>query len=108
MTLKTGGVTTRSSNNGWIPESLVETPQEVDTEQLTLSPNPANDAVQLELKKGNYTLRISNTVGQTIITQNTEGSLSVNVATWTNGIYLFELTDKATNKRQRSKVVVQH
>ena len=107
MTLKIG-VGTRSSNDGWLPESLVETSREIAENQMIVSPNPANNAVQIELKKGNYTLRVSNTVGQTIFEQNTEGVLSVNVSTWTNGIYLFEVTDKATNKAQRSKIVVQH
>ncbi len=71
-------------------------------------PNPANETVKLDIEGGDYHLRVLNTVGQTIFTQNTEGPLSVNVATWTNGIYLFELTDKATNKQQRSKIIVQH
>ena len=71
-------------------------------------PNPANETVNLEMDKGTYYLRVSNAVGQTIFQQNTEGATSINVATWTNGIYLFELTDKATNKQQRSKIVVQH
>jgi Secretion system C-terminal sorting domain len=77
-------------------------------EKIAIYPNPANETVQLKTESGNYTLKVSNTVGQTIFSQNTEGSLSVDVSTWTNGIYLFEVTDKATNKRQRSKIVVQH
>jgi hypothetical protein len=101
-------VTLRSSNNYWVPESLVGMPKAVDNEQLVLSPNPANNTVKLDIKSGNYHLRVLNTVGQTIFEQNTEGSLSVDVSTWTNGIYLFEVTNKATNKRQRSKIVVQH
>jgi hypothetical protein len=107
MTLKIG-VGTRSSNDGWLPESLVETPREIADNQMIVSPNPANNAVQIELKKGNYTLRVANTIGQVIFEQNTEGVLSVNVSTWTNGIYLFEVMDKATKKPQRTKIVVQH
>jgi Secretion system C-terminal sorting domain len=84
-------VTAKSSNNKW-----------------AIFPNPANETVQLAIEDGKYHLNVSNTVGQTIFTQNTEGSLSVDVSTWANGIYLFEVTDKATNKRQRSKMVVQH
>jgi Secretion system C-terminal sorting domain len=76
--------------------------------KFMLSPNPASETVKLDIESGNYTLKVSNTVGQTIFAQNTEGSLSVDVSKWTNGIYLFEVTDKATNKRQRSKIVVQH
>ena len=102
------GVTTRSNTNYWLPETLVKTPIKVENNELIVSPNPANDAVQLTIKSGNYHLRVSNAVGQTIFQQNTEGATSINVATWTNGIYLFELTDKATNKQQRSKIVVQH
>jgi Secretion system C-terminal sorting domain len=75
---------------------------------MIVLPNLVNNAVQIELKKGNYMFRASNTVGQTIFEQNTEGVLSINVATWTNGMYLFEVTDKTTTKRQRSKIVVQH
>jgi hypothetical protein len=76
--------------------------------KFMLSPNPANETVKLDIEDGNYTLKVLNTVGQTIFAQNTEGSLSVNTANWTNGIYLFEVTNKATNKQQRSKIVVQH
>ena len=100
-------VTMRSESSNWLPETLVETPREIN-DNLIIYPNPANNEVRITLKIGNYHLRVSNAVGQTIFTQNTEGPLSVNVATWTNGIYLFELTDKATNKQQRSKIVVQH
>ena len=80
----------------------------VDNDKLNIYPNPANETVKLDVKSGVYQLRVLNTVGQTIFTQNTEGPISVNVATWTNGIYLFELTDKATNKQQRHKIIVQH
>jgi Secretion system C-terminal sorting domain len=75
---------------------------------LYLYPNPAKETVILNMESGNYNLRVSNAIGQTIFEQNTEGVLSINVATWTNGMYLFEVTDKTTNKRQRSKIVVQH
>ena len=95
-----------SKNDGWLPETIVGYVK--SDNEWTISPNPADNTVQLTAKSGNYHLRVSNAVGQTIFAQNTEGSLSVNVATWTNGIYLFELTDKATNKQQRSKIVVQH
>jgi hypothetical protein len=83
---------------------------------MLLYPNPAKDAVNLAIDNGNYQLRVLNAVGQTVFEQNmphqagsmTEGVLSVNVSTWTNGIYLFEITDKVTHKQQRSKIVVQH
>ena len=101
-------VAMRSKSNRWLPKTLVKMPTNVEKSDVFASPNPANDAVQLTVKSGNYHLRVSNAVGQTIFTQNTEGPLSVNVVTWTNGIYLFELTDKVTNKQQRSKIVVQH
>ena len=101
-------ITLRSAakDDGWLPETIVGYVK--SDGEWTISPNPADNTVQLDIEKGNYHLRVSNTVGQTIFSQNTEGPLSVNVATWTNGIYLFELTDKATNKQQRSKIVVQH
>ena len=108
MTTGEGRTRTRSKSSRWLPETLVKVPINVAKSDVFVSPNPANDAVQLTIKSGNYNLRVSNAVGQTIFQQNTEGPLSVNVATWTNGIYLFELTDKATNKQQRSKIVVQH
>lgn len=75
---------------------------------LFVYPNPAKETVNLNLDNGNYQLRVSNTLGKVIFEQNTEGVLSINVSTWTNGIYLFEVTDKTTNKQQRSKIVVQH
>jgi hypothetical protein len=84
------------------------TATKADKDKLIIYPNPANETVKLDIEDGNYTLKVLNTVGQTIFEQNTEGATSVNVATWTNGIYLFELTDKATNKQQRSKIIVQH
>jgi hypothetical protein len=70
----------------------------------------------MTLKSSYYRVNVLNAVGQTIFEQNmphqagsmTEGILSVNVSTWTNGIYLFEITDKATHKQQRSKIMVKH
>jgi hypothetical protein len=85
-----------------------QTASKADGDKFTIYPNPANETVKLDIESGNYTLKVLNTVGQTIFAQNTDGSLSVNTATWTNGIYLFEVTNKATNKQQRSKIVVQH
>jgi Secretion system C-terminal sorting domain len=85
-----------------------QTAIKADSDKLSIYPNPANETVKLDIERGDYHLRVLNTVGQTIFAQNTEGSLSVNIATWTNGIYLFEVTNKGTNKRQRSKIVVQH
>jgi hypothetical protein len=84
------------------------TATKADSDKFKIYPNPANETVKLDIESGDYHLRVLNTVGQTIFEQNTEGVTSVNVATWTNGIYLFELTDKATNKQQRSKIIVQH
>jgi hypothetical protein len=91
-----------------VNNSANQTASKLDSDKLTIYPNPANETVKLDIESGNYTLKVLNTVGQTIFEQNTEGSLSVNTATWTNGIYLFEVTNKATNERQRSKIVVQH
>jgi hypothetical protein len=101
-------ISLRSANDGWLPETLVEFPKEIIDNQLIISPNPANTTVQMELRKSDYHVNVSNTVGQSIFSVYTEGSLSIDVSKWTNGIYLFEVTDKATNKRQRSKIVVQH
>jgi Secretion system C-terminal sorting domain len=108
MTSGDGAVSLRSKSKRWLPETLVTMPTNVDNATPTVSPNPADNTVQVTIKNGKYHLRVLNTVGQTIFEQNTEGSLSVDVSKWTNGIYLFEVTDKATNKRQRSKIVVQH
>jgi hypothetical protein len=93
-----------------LPQSSLNGKELADSDEKTFAiyPNPANETVKLDIESGNYTLKVINTVGQTIFAQNTEGSLSVNVSTWTNGVYLFEVTNKATNKQQRSKIVVQH
>jgi Pregnancy-associated plasma protein-A/Secretion system C-terminal sorting domain len=107
MTLKLGVELRSSSKYNWLPETLVETPNDI-TDALMLSPNPANTIVEMKLTSGKYQLRVYNTIGQSIFEQNTEGYLSVDVSKWTNGIYLFEVTDKATNKRQQCKIVVQH
>lgn len=80
MTRGSEGVTTRSKSNYWLPETLVKIPINVEKSEQFVSPNPANDAVQLTVKSGNYHLRVSNTVGQTIFAQNTEGVFSINVA----------------------------
>jgi Secretion system C-terminal sorting domain len=106
MTLKIGA--SLRSSQGWLPESLVEQPNEIAENQIILSPNPASTFVQMTLKSSDYRVNVLNAVGQTIFEQNTEGVLSVNVSTWTNGIYLFEITDNATHKQQRSKIMVKH
>jgi hypothetical protein len=101
-----GGVGTSDALKVQKPTNPTTT--KADNDKFTIYPNPASETVKLDIDNGNYVLKVLNTVGQTIFAQNTEGSLSVDVSTWTNGIYLFELTNKTTNKQQRNKVVVQH
>jgi hypothetical protein len=65
---------------------------------LEVNPNPASTNAQIVIKeaKANSTLRILNTLGQVIMTEeigNPEAVIDLNVSNFKNGIYIIQLDD---------------
>ncbi|MBP5614104.1 MAG: T9SS type A sorting domain-containing protein, partial [Bacteroidales bacterium] len=62
-------------------------------EQITVSPNPATDQLQLRDAQGSLqSLRLFNAVGQEVLRQELAGSTgTVDIATLSNGIYFLQI-----------------
>ena len=105
--VSTKGLGTREANNGWLPEAFVGFINKTDN-LFVVKPNPTNVEFDIQLSSGSYEVNVFNTIGQLILSKNTEGVLQVNTAEWQNGIYIIKVKDKVTEKIQNSKVIVQH
>ena len=75
-------------------------------EQITVSPNPATDQLQLRDAHGTLqSLRVFNAVGQEVLRQDLDGSTgTVNIATLSKGIYFLQIrTGHGTVMRKIAK-----
>jgi bacillolysin len=76
--------------------------------KLVAYPNPSRDKVVLEIPGGksleNYTMKIMNTMGQVLITQQLASDRTVNVASLESGTYLVYLVDG--EKHYTTKLII--
>jgi hypothetical protein len=88
------------------PIALVGT--EAVEQNLNLYPNPANNLFVVEAKEmGNATVVVTDLQGKTVFNGNmTEGALSMNVADWSEGVYMVSVN--GNSKNLNSKMVVRH
>jgi hypothetical protein len=88
------------------PIALVGT--EAVEQNLNLYPNPANNLFVVEAKEmGNATVVVTDLQGKTVFNGNmTEGALSMNVADWSEGVYMVSVN--GNSKNLNSKIVVRH
>lgn len=88
------------------PIALVGT--EALEQNLNLYPNPANSLFVVEAKEmGNANVVVSNIQGKTVFSGNlNEGVLNMNVADWSEGVYMVSVN--GNNKNLNSKIVVRH
>jgi hypothetical protein len=89
-------------------ENEVQTEFKMECAKVQLSPNPATTTLHLELKKEMESLHITNAQGQLMgnWTDLKQGTLQIEVNTWTNGLYF--ATFKQGNTVLTEKFSVMH
>ncbi|MFZ9571896.1 MAG: T9SS type A sorting domain-containing protein [Bacteroidia bacterium] len=88
------------------PIALVGT--EAVEQNLNLYPNPANNVFVVEAKEmGNAAVVVTDMQGKVVFNGNMNaGALSMNVADWSNGVYMVSVN--GNSKNLNSKIVVRH
>jgi Secretion system C-terminal sorting domain/Concanavalin A-like lectin/glucanases superfamily len=82
-----------------------------ELKSLTLYPNPATSIITIGydlLTLKDHSLTVLNLIGQTVFSSSTiEQSISVDVSTWSKGVYFIQLMDPSNNVIENQKIVVQ-
>jgi len=72
---------------------------------FNLYPNPAQDYLQVDIKDGNYTLRIMNPDSREVMEINIHSSKTIDLTSLDRGILLVEITDNSSGRRSVKKVI---
>lgn len=80
---------------------------EHNTQLIGLYPNPAKTQVTLSTTNGSKTITIYNNMGSKVYSTSTMGLLTIDVNNWNSGMYLVEIYDSATNKKEISKFIIE-
>jgi hypothetical protein len=80
---------------------------ELNTQLIGLYPNPAKTQVTLSTTNGNKTIIIYNNMGSKVYNTTTTGLLTIDVINWNSGMYLVEIYDATTNKKEISKFIIE-
>jgi hypothetical protein len=80
---------------------------ELNTQLIGLYPNPAKTQMTLSTNNGSKTITIYNNMGSKIYSTNTTGLLTIDVMNWNSGVYLVEIYDAITNKKEITKFIIE-
>jgi hypothetical protein len=81
---------------------------ETSINSISVSPNPANELVQINLTQENYTIAVYNSSGQKIAMQQSNGQtkISINTINYAEGLYLISV--QGNKVQQEYKVRIKH
>jgi hypothetical protein len=81
---------------------------ETSINSISVSPNPANELVQINLPQENYTITVYSSSGQLIAMQQSNGlnKISVNTINYAEGLYLIIV--QGIKVQQEYKVSIKH
>lgn len=109
-----GGGVMNSTNDGmnvriyeWKPGGQVGILEYGDKPKVKLYPNPAYNQLTIQDFGNNQLLTIYNNMGQLVYSQTQSNLVNINVSTWAKGLYLIELSDANTNKKETYKFIVE-
>jgi hypothetical protein len=77
-----------------------------ETAAVSVYPNPATGQVNIVSPAG--TIEIYELSGKLIATHSTEGHLNVNVSSYSNGTYIYKMTDASSKAVKTGKFAVSH
>ncbi len=102
---------TSNNNNTIFYRAQIETKAGSQVSPLSISPNPANDAIFVGVENKtdkNWTIQLVNTIGQTVFKQNGQFTQTVNIDArhLQNGIYIVRY--ESPDEIKTEKIIVQH
>lgn len=76
--------------------------------EISVYPNPTIDFVNIKITNSNQnnSLKVYNSIGQTLYQGNCEDMTSINTSQWVEGMYFVEITDEQSNVVSKEKLVV--
>lgn len=83
--------------------NITSTNEHVDSKNLSIFPNPANDIVNIATDFNEYRIRVYNISGQLI--QQAEDAVALDVAHLPDGMYFIGVEDKSSGQIQMGKVL---
>jgi hypothetical protein len=78
-----------------------------ESAHVMVRPNPAKEAFLIELKQGNYSIRVFNVFGELVHRNIIFGASWVSVDGWAQGLYFIEAIDMETKERLSGKISIQ-
>ena len=79
---------------------------EGNNKRLKIFPNPTKGAFSIQLKPGEYRIKVFNVFGMPIFQTSAWGSAQIATNDWGQGLYFVEIYDKKNNERISSKISV--
>lgn len=80
--------------------------EEIALKGVSISPNPTLDRVNVALPAaGNYSLDIMDAIGRKVLSQNITSNQTLDLTSFTSGVYLLEVRDLTTTAVSRQRVV---
>ncbi len=70
----------------------------IEEEALSIRPNPASNAITLDVPQGNYTVSIMDLSGRNVLDMEGDLATPINVSSLNNGLYLTKATDLSTGQ----------
>ena len=95
------------------PESFILNNSNSATEQMSredwvrIFPNPAREAITVELDQGKYFIKVFNQYGVIVDQSEASESIALGVGNWPNGLYFIEVYNRMNSQKMGRKVIVQ-
>lgn len=107
------GSVMNSTNNGQnirvysykIGDTAVKVQEIIKQQLLGLYPNPAKTNLTVSTDGGTKTITVYNTLGQAVYADISQGLLTIDVSSWFQGVYLVEIVDANTHKKEMTKFI---
>jgi hypothetical protein len=88
--------------------SKLTTNTNVEQKQLIgLYPNPAKTNLTITTTNGQKTITVYNNMGVKVYSYLTDGTLTIDVSSWSSGVYLTEIYDTNTNKKETNTFIIE-
>lgn len=70
---------------------------DAEKNDFTIYPNPAKDRIRIDIENGDYDLKVTNALGQKLLSKNINGATDENILEFPAGLLMFQITNRKTN-----------